>query len=129
MKNKRNIYILLSLLLLIPIGFYFKFYYKGFASHWTKDSLVDILYVIFWGLLIFLFFNNKLKTFEIITIVLFATSIIEILQLSHYPILESIRNNFLGLVMLGNCFSWSDFLYYLMGGIISWFWIEGLKKL
>jgi len=117
---------ILSILVIVPLGFFTKFY-KGPLSSWINNSVGGIFYEIFWCLLIFLFLK-KIKTWKIAVSVLLLTSLLEFLQLWHPPFLESIRNFFIGRTLLGNCFSWSDFPYYVLGCAIGWFWMESLKK-
>jgi len=120
-------WILLSLLILVSIGLYSKFY-SGPAAYWVNYSLGGVFYEIFWCLLIVLFFDAG-KPWVIAISVLFITCLLEILQLWHPPFLELIRSNFIGRVLLGTTFTWSDFPYYFIGCGIGWLWIERLKNI
>ncbi|MDO9548432.1 MAG: DUF2809 domain-containing protein [Candidatus Marinimicrobia bacterium] len=121
----RNRSVLIALLIITPIGFYSKFY-SGPLRYWVNDSLCDVFYVIFWCLVLALFFN-RLKPMHIAGIVLFATCILEFLQLWHPPFLELLRSNFIGVTILGNVFTWSDFPYYFLGSLIGYFWVSKLS--
>ena len=117
---------ILSLLFIIPIGFYSKFY-SGLASHWINNSLSGVFYEIFWCILIFLFLKNE-NPLKIVMFVLFTTCLLEFLQLIDFALLKFIRSYFIGRILIGTTFVWSDFLYYFIGSAIGWLWIMQLKK-
>jgi hypothetical protein len=125
--HRRVRWTLLSIFLVVPAGFYSKFY-KGPVEFWVNNSLGGVLYVIFWCLTIFLFYG-KGKPWIIAVVVLTVTCILEFLQLWHPPFLEFIRDYFLGKTVLGTSFTWYDFPYYFLGSIIGWFWIKRLQLL
>lgn len=125
--NRKRIWTLVSIAIIVPIGFYTKFY-SGPAAHWVNDSLGGVFYVVFWCLLVF-FFYQKGNPLHIAVTVLFITCILEFLQLWHPPFLEGMRGFFIGGVILGTTFSWWDFPYYFVGASIGWFWISKLNKL
>jgi hypothetical protein len=122
----RKIATFLSILIIVPVGFYSKFY-EGPAANWVNDSLAGSFYEIFWCLIIFQFFN-RIKPFTIAAIVLLGTSILEFLQLWHALFLEYLRSLFIGQVVLGTSFTWSDFLYHIIGCGIGWWWMRQLQK-
>ena len=108
---------LLTLVLIIPLGFYTKAYH-GPASHWVNNSLGGVLYVIFWSLVVSIIFFRT-RPWKITAIVLLATCFLEFLQLWHPSFLELIRSTFLGATLLGNSFSWLDLVHYALGFLIS----------
>ena len=118
---------LFSLTIIVPIGFYSKFY-GGPAAAWVNDSLGGVFYEIFWCLLILLFLP-KVKPWIIALSVLVVTCILEFMQLWHPPFLEILRSNFMGRTLLGTTFAWTDFPYYFLGSGIGWFWIKHLQTL
>ena len=122
-KNKLT---LISILIIVPVGFYSKFY-NGPASDWVNNSLGGVFYEIFWCLLIFLFFN-KSKSWIIAISVLVITCLLEFLQLWQPLFLEIIRSHFIGRTILGNSFNWSDFPYYFLGSGLGWLWLKYLQK-
>ena len=124
---KEKKWTVLSIVIIIPIGFLCKFY-VGPASVWVSDSLGGIFYEIFWCLLIFLFFN-KMKPIIIVSLVFVITCLLEFLQLFHPPFLEFFRSYFIGRTILGTSFTWLDIPYYFIGCLISYYWIKFLKKL
>jgi hypothetical protein len=119
---KQNRWTLLSIFIIVPIGFYSKFY-DGFGRAWVNDSLGGALYEIFWCLVFFLFFSNT-APWKIAVLVFAVTSLLEFLQLCHPPLLELIRRNFIGRTFIGTSFIWSDFIYYFFGCLIGWMWLK-----
>jgi hypothetical protein len=117
---------LVSLLVIVPVGFYSKFY-AGPAANWVNNSLGGVFYEIFWCLLIFLFWGEG-KPWSIAASVSVATCLLEFLQLWHPPFLEFMRSYFIGRAMLGTSFAWSDFPYYFLGCGIGWLWLSRLRK-
>ena len=120
-------YILISLLIITPLGFLCKIY-TGPAQFWVQNYAVGILYVIFWCFIIFLFIPNIKFLTQIVLLVFFVTGILEILQLWHPPFLEFIRSFFIGRTLLGTSFSWWDFPHYAIGCIAAWLWVNFLNK-
>ncbi len=125
--NRRQLLIILSLIIVVPIGFWTKFY-NGPAQSWVNDSLGGLFYEIFWCLLLGLIFTNS-RPVKIAVSVLVITSILEVAQLWHPPFLEMLRGNFIGRTILGNSFNWHDFPYYLIGSSIGYLWLLGIQKL
>ena len=115
-----------SLIVIVPIGFYSKFY-RGPAASWVNDSLGGLFYEIFWCLLIFLLFPRWQPRW-IATGVLTATCTLEFLQLWHPPFLELLRSHFLGRTILGATFDWMDFPYYFLGSALGWLWLNLLAR-
>jgi hypothetical protein len=115
--------VVLSLFIIIPLGFAFKFY-SGPGHGWFNNYGAGLLYEIFWILLASLFFPSK-HSANVIPVYVFAmTSILEFLQLWHPPFLEMIRSSFLGSALLGTTFVWWDFPHYILGCLIGWIWLR-----
>lgn len=124
--TQKRLWTLISLIIIVPLGFYTKFY-SGLGAEWVNNSLGGVLYEIFWCLVIFFFFQ-KGNPPRIALTVLIVTCILEFLQLCHPPFLEFLRNYFIGGVILGTSFTWSDFPYYFIGCGIGWFWMKQIKS-
>ena len=120
---KNNIATLILIIIIIPIGFYSKFY-PGPSKLWVNNSLSGVFYEMFWCLLIFLFIK---KPFQIAILVFLVTCSLEFLQLWHPFFLEKIRSYFIGKILLGNSFVWTDFIYYFFGCFAA-YWIMILLK-
>ena len=124
---KQRCWTILSIIILLPIGFYSKFY-QGPAHVWVNDSLGGAFYEIFWCLVVFLFFT-KTAPWKIAVAVFLITCALEFLQLWHPLFLELIRGNFIGRTILGTTFTWADFIYYIVGSLGAWIWLVQLKYL
>lgn len=123
-------YTAISLIIIVPLGFYSKFY-NGLFTYWVNNSLGGVLYEIFWCLIIFLFLP-KTNIHIIAGIVFVVTCILEILQLYHPPFLQAIRQTFIGKTLIGTSFVWSDFMYYLLGcsiGLLIMRWFQHVHVL
>ena len=125
--TKQRTLILLSILFVVPLGLYSK-YYQGVGSIWVNDYGAAIWYEVFWCLFAFNFFSGK-KAIKLIPICVFIlTCLLEILQLWNPPILAFMRSHILGKLLLGTTFSWWDFPHYVLGCLLGWFWLELISK-
>jgi hypothetical protein len=122
---RRAALLLLSLAIIVPVGFYSKRGYHGPAAEWVHDSLGGTFYVILWCLVLALALP-RWPPRRIATVVLVATCILEFMQLWHPPLLEWLRSFFIGRTILGSYFDWSDFPYYFLGSAIGWLWLRAL---
>ena len=122
----RDRWTLISIGITVPVGFFTKSY-RGPAQPWVNDSLGGLFYAVFWCLVAYLF-ADRLKPWVIAVSVLIATCFLECLQLWHPPFLEYPRGFFIGRTVLGTSFSWLDFPYYIIGGLIGWMWIVWIKR-
>jgi hypothetical protein len=124
-RLKQDIQIYVSLLVIVPLGFFTKLY-SGYGQIWVRDSLGGVFYEIFWCLVVYLF-CRRLRIGLIVAMVLAVTCCLEFLQLWHPPFLEYLRSFFIGKTILGTSFSWSDFPYYFIGCGIGWLWLKKLR--
>ncbi len=122
-------WILLSLCIVIPLGFWFKFY-TGPGEFWFNNYGAGLVYEIFWCLVVFLLVRPvRENTVKIAVMVFVGTCLLEVLQLWHPMFLESIRKTFLGSAILGTTFVWWDFPHYVLGSTIGLLWMRGIIKL
>jgi hypothetical protein len=126
-RSKGRVLTVVSLLIVVPLGFYTKFY-AGPAANWVNNSLAGTFYEIFWCLLISLFLD-KGRPWAIAAGVLVVTCGLEFLQLWHPPALTFVRSYFIGRAVLGTSFAWSDFPYYFLGCGIGWLWMRWLRAM
>jgi hypothetical protein len=103
----------LALAVVIPLGVYTKFY-RGPAADCVNDPLGSVLYEVAWCLAAALVVA-RWRPRSIAISVFAATCVLEVLQLWHPPILEWLRSFFLGRLVLGTTFVWSDFVWYAVG--------------
>lgn len=125
--NKKRLVIILLLIVIIPVGFYTK-YYSGPAHAWINNSMGGLVYEIFWCLVVAFFFPRS-KAFKIALWVFGITCLLEFLQLWHTPLLEYIRSGFIGRTVLGNSFNWLDFPYYAVGSLCGWYLLKMVQKI
>ena len=119
--------VVLSLLVVPPLGFSFKFY-PGPGNWWFNNYGAGVLYEIFWILLAFLFFSSKRSANGIPIYVFIITCILEFLQLWHPPFMEMIRSYFVGSALIGTTFVWWDFPHYVFGCLMGWIWLGLLLR-
>ena len=127
-SSDRRILIAVALLLITPLGILSK-KYTGIGQAWVQDYSGDVLYEIFWCLVIFWFARhnqelNKLKqnSFKIALGVFIATCVIEVSQLWFHLVPEAIRSSFLWRMTLGAGFAWWDFPHYALGSLLG-YWL------
>ena len=127
MNPRRVLPLLLSIAIVVPIGFYGKRLYHGPAAYWVNDSLGGVFYVIL-GCLGLSLLLPRWRAGRIALTALAATSILEFLQLWHPPLLEWLRSFFIGRTILGSYFDWSDFPYYFIGSALGWLWLRAIGR-
>jgi len=125
--SKQRLLIILLLSVIVPIGFYTKFY-TGPAQDWISNSVGGLLYEIFWCLVLYFLFP-KTRVVLLALIVLCITCFLEFLQLWHPSFLEYLRSNFIGRTILGNAFNWLDFPYYIVGSALGYFLLKLISKI
>lgn len=127
-KDKQRLFILISLLIVTPLGFFFKFY-RGLLQTWFNDYGAAVWYEIFWCLLIYAIFPLQKAVNNIPIGVFFATGFLEVLQLWNFPILQAIRSHNFGRFLIGTTFSWGDFPHYVLGCLLGWLWLRQIRRL
>jgi hypothetical protein len=127
-NRKETLFTIISMLIVVAMGLFFK-YYKGIASEWFNNSFSTLFYEIFWCLFIFLWVRQPKSVKKIPIWVFIGTCIIEFLQLWKPPLLQQIRATFVGRMILGTTFVWSDFIYYIFGSLLGWLWLWQLQRL
>ena len=115
--------VLLSLLIVTPLGFLFKFY-PGPGNYWFNNYGAGLLYEVFWILSAFFFFHSKRSVYIVPFCVFLITCSLEFLQLWHPLFLEIIRSAFIGRALIGTTFVWWDFPHYVIGCLVGWMWIR-----
>lgn len=124
--RRKRIILLIMMIILIPAGLLMK-RYSGAGHLLFNNKLAGILYVVFWSFFAAFIFVRR-NPLLLVVIVFLITCGLEFLQLYSNPLLDQIRSTFLGRTLIGNTFSWSDMLYYLIGSILSWYWLKKIDK-
>ncbi|MDY6784381.1 MAG: DUF2809 domain-containing protein [Cyanobacteriota bacterium] len=101
--NRRFLTLLLMVVMTI-VGFAMKFY-SGLVRGGFNNSLGGVLYQVFW------LFPHKKAIAPICVCVFLATSALEVLQLWKTPVLEGLRSQIVGRLLLGTTFVGSDFFF------------------
>ncbi|HEY9831335.1 MAG TPA: DUF2809 domain-containing protein [Stenomitos sp.] len=122
---KYRMALLISLLIILPVGYMIRFH--GAAPEWLNDTLGSIAYEIFLILLIAVLFPKASPLWTAIGVCL-ATCLVEFLQLWQPPFLQALRATFPGRLVLGNSFTWSDFISYFIGSFLGWVWMWALRQ-
>ncbi|HEY9668263.1 MAG TPA: DUF2809 domain-containing protein [Coleofasciculaceae cyanobacterium] len=123
--SKYRIALLISIVLIVPLGYLVRFY--GPAPAWLNDWLGSIAYEIFWILLFALFLPHASPVWIAVGVCL-ATCALEFLQLWQPPFLQAMRATLPGRLVLGNTFTWSDFPAYFIGSFLGWVWMLVLRQ-
>lgn len=85
-------------------------HFPAFFAEYAGDT--------FWALLVYVCLGFLFPTWRIRTIALSSLAIaygVEVFQLYQAPWINAVRETFLGAVLLGSGFLWSDFLCYTAG--------------
>ncbi|KAM3093826.1 DUF2809 domain-containing protein [Phormidesmis sp. 146-12] len=120
-----RIALLISTVLLVPIGYLIRFSQSGFP--WLDDALGSVAYEMFWITLALTGFP-KFSPKKVAIAVCLVTCAIEFLQLWQPPFLQAIRATLPGRLVLGNTFGWSDFPPYFVGSFLGWVWVMWLRR-
>jgi Protein of unknown function (DUF2809) len=91
-------------------------FYRGPGSAWTSDHLGGFFYVLAWIFLILTLFPMW-SPGKVALGVLIGTCGLEFMQLWNPEPLQAVRSTFLGHVVLGSTFSWTDFPWYGLGAL------------
>jgi hypothetical protein len=125
--SKQRLLIILLLIVIVPIGFFTKFY-SGPAQDWISNSVGGLFYEIFWCLVLYFLFP-KTRILLLAMIVFLTTCFLEFMQLWHPSFLEYLRGNFIGRTILGNAFNWLDFPYYIVGSFLGYVHLKFISKI
>jgi hypothetical protein len=125
LPNRRRVWTLISLIIVVPAGFASKLLTP--RDSWIRDHGAGAMYEIFWILAAFFVWPTERAAKRIALWVLSITCCLEVLQLWHPPFLERIRATFLGATLIGTTFDWWDFPPYFLGSLFGWIWIRAIS--
>lgn len=123
--KKRWLYVLLSLLV-IPLGLFIRRHKADFPyliGEFAPDTLWALL--LFWVFRL-LFFRYSANQIFIITLIF--TYLIEFSQFYQGAWLVALRQTFIGAMLLGHSFLWTDLVCYTVGIGIGWVLEKILSK-
>ncbi len=112
---KYRIVLLVAMLVIVPLGYWIRFA----GDTWLNDFCGSVAYEIFWVLLVVCLFPNVSLAWTAIGVCV-ATCILEFLQLWQNPFYLAAKSTFVGRLVLGNTFAWSDFPSYVVGSVAGW---------
>ena len=137
MKSDHRLLIFISLLIVTPLGILSK-KYTGIGQEWVRNYSGDILYEIFWCLVVFWFIPQanvnshkqvNTKAIQIALWVFAITCVLEISQLWFYLVPITIRSSLVWRLLLGSAFVWWDFPHYAFGSFLGCMWIVLINKI
>jgi len=101
--------------LLVPLSIGTKFY-AGPVVEWVHGYASGVFYVTFWTMIVALF-APSLSPWTGAGGVFIVTCGLEFLQLWSPPVLHTVRQYFLGHLLLGSTFDQWDFFHYAIGAV------------
>lgn len=118
--------LLVCIVCIIPFG-----YGVRFSTALNAPLLQDIVGSVAYQVLLMMvvaFICPRLSLGKCAVGVFIASSAIEFLQLCKAPVLLALQATWLGRVILGNTFLWSDFPPYALGCAIGWIALRALRQ-
>jgi hypothetical protein len=117
--TKRRAVTFFCLCLAVALGFWMWRCYHGWGRYWVSYYFSGAVYVIIWSLFFFLLWPGRPNVIRIPVVVFIATCILEFLQLWKPNFLEAFRSTLAGAAIIGTCFVWLQFPFYLLGAVAS----------
>lgn len=112
---------LLGIVVLIPLGLLSR--QVDVLPDATGDALWAMMVFCFWRILLV---NRALKA--VVLVALAHAYLVEFSQLLTFPWLVSFRNTFIGHMMLGQGFLWTDLIAYTVGVIVIYWVYKVLER-
>ena len=110
----------------------------GAAGYWLRfpapigpewrDRFGGVFYVVFWIIVVAIFIPAT-RSWRLVLSVFLVTCALEFAQLWHPAWLEAARGTFVGRVVLGTTFDWSDFPPYVFGALLGGALLHGIKSI
>lgn len=117
---------LFLIVIFIPLGLLTKGY-SGFGDEFVNKYFGGVIYVVFFVLLASLIFPHS-STLKMPLTVVFITCLIEFSQLIQVDFLNILRKSLIARSLIGSVFNVFDFIFYFVGGLISYGILELLKN-
>jgi hypothetical protein len=117
---------LVLMLVLSGIGLWMWRCYRGWGQYWVKDYISSIVYVMILSVGLFTVLPTKKNVWRIPLIGFVLTCGLEFLQLYKPPILQAFRSTLFGSALIGTCFVWLQFPFYIVGAGCSYLLLKFL---
>jgi len=117
---------LVLLLILSLMGFWIWRYYQGWAEGWIRFYISGIVYVMVLSVGLFAVLPGGRNVWRIPLIVFILTCGLEFLQLYKPPFLQAFRSTLIGAALIGTCFVWLQFPFYIAGALFSYLLLKFL---
>ena len=111
---------MIGIVVLIPLALYSR--HITWLPKETGDALWAMMVFCFWRIILV---KSKLRTVAIVSLT--HSFIVEFSQLLRWPWLVSFRDTFVGHMMLGQGFLWTDLVAYVIGIIIIYWVFKALE--
>lgn len=123
---KYRLILAIAIFIIVPLGYIIRFSTIP-GLEWLNDFLGGVAYEIFWILLV-MFLSPRSSVVSVAVGVCLATCALEFLQLWKPPFLQAMRATLAGRLVLGNAFTWSDFINYFIGSFVGWGVVRALSR-
>jgi Protein of unknown function (DUF2809) len=123
---KYRLILAIAIFIIVPLGYIIRFTPIP-GLEWLNDFLGGVAYEIFWILLV-MFLFPQWSPFWVALGVCLATCALEFLQLWQPPFLQAMRSTLAGRLVLGNAFTWTDFINYFIGSFLGWGMMRSLSR-
>lgn len=114
---RQRIIFLAALIVVGALGYWLRF--NAPVPAWLRDNSGGAAYVLFW-ILALAVVKPAASARRLALLILAITCCLEFLQLWHPRPLEAMRRTFVGRMILGTTFDWSDFPPYALGACLGW---------
>ena len=111
---------LILLFVLSIMGFWLWRYYRGWAESWIRFYISGIVYVMILSVSLFAAVPSRKNVLRISLVVFILTCGLEFLQLYKPPVLQAFRATLIGAALIGTCFVWLQFPFYIVGALFSY---------
>ncbi|MGB3241015.1 MAG: DUF2809 domain-containing protein [Geitlerinemataceae cyanobacterium] len=123
---KYRLFLAIAIFIIVPLGYIIRFTpIPGWE--WLNDVLGGVAYEVFFILLVMFGFPRWSPLWVAVGVCL-VTCGLEFLQLWKPPFLEAIRSTLWGRLVLGNTFTWTDFINYFIGCFLGWWVVRWFSR-
>ena len=124
--RRYRLYLAIAMVVSVALGIGSRVYTVPLPA-WLQNPAGTIFYELFWMFLV-AYMIPELAAGAIAIIIFLLTTVLELLQLSQHPILETIRQTLVGRLLIGTSFDPWDFLHYFIGCMIGWVILRQVQR-